>query len=103
MNKEEIHNKELGEIHNKKKDKVRQNNHLNRLPNDGVVDGFDISNAPDYKDAMMPNIQGFNASKLLQIGDISIPELRKRLFKRRQEILKKNKYYVQQKVISQFI
>ena len=38
----------------------------------------------------------FNAS--IKIGDISIPELRRRLFKRRQEILKKNKYYVQQKV-----
>ena len=50
------------------------------------------------EDDTMLNKEKFNASKLLQIGDITVPELRRRLFKKRQEILTKNKYYVQQKV-----
>ena len=42
--------------------------------------------------------EGVNDSTLLEIGDISVPELRRKLLKRRQEILQKNRYYVQQKV-----
>ena len=84
--------------HNNNKDSLR---HHNQQSNDGTVDGFDISGVPDYEeeeDDMVPNKHNFNASKLLQIGDITVPELRRRLFKKRQEILTKNKYYVQQKV-----
>ena len=74
--------------------------HQSEQSNDGTVDGFDISGVPDYEEEedWVPSKHNFNASKPLQIGDITVPELRRRLFKKRQEILTKNKYYVQQKV-----
>ena len=92
-------NGELQEHYHNNKDLFQQQN---QQSSQGTVDGFDISGIPDYEgeDDTMPNKDKFNASKLLQIGDITVPELRRRLFKKRQEILTKNKYYVQQKVYS---
>ena len=87
----------LQDNHHSNEDILR---HPNQQSDDGTVDGFDISGVPDYDEGedVVPSKHNFNASKLLQIGDITVPELRRRLYKKRQEILTKNKYYVQQKV-----
>ena len=70
--------------------------------NDEIDNGFEVSNLPDYDTGELDGPEWkpiVNGTKLIQIGDITVPELRRMLLlKRRQKILNKNKYYVQQKV-----
>ena len=70
--------------------------------NDGIDNGFEVSSLPDYDASELDGPEWkpiVNGSKLIKIGDITVPELRRMLLlKRRQKILNKNKYYVQQKV-----
>ena len=64
------------------------------------IDGFDISKIPAHLNVPDSVWAGNNQTMptLLKIGDITVPELRRRLMLKRQQVLKKNKYYVQQKV-----
>ena len=64
------------------------------------IDGFDISKIPEHLRVPDSIWAGNNRTKptLLKIGDITVPELRRRLMLKRQQVLNKNKYYVQQKV-----
>ena len=64
------------------------------------IDGFDISKIPEHLNVQDSVWAGNNQTKptLLKIGDITVPELRRRLMLKRQQVLNKNKYYVQQKV-----
>ena len=71
--------------------------------NEGLVeiDGFDISKIPQHLSVPDSVWAENNRTKLtlLKIGDITVPELRRRLMLKRQQVLNKNKYYVQQKVL----
>ena len=70
--------------------------------NDEIDNGFEVSSLPDYDTGELDGPEWkpiVNGSKLIKIGDITVPELRRMLLlKRRQKILNKNKYYIQQKV-----
>lgn len=97
-NKESLggsHNSISGQKHNAN---IRQNSN-----NGGLVeiDGFDISKIPEHLTVQDSVWAGNNRTKptLLKIGDITVPELRRRLMLKRQQVLNKNKYYVQQKVL----
>ena len=89
------HNSISGQKHNAN---IKQNSH-----NGGLVeiDGFDISKIPEHLTVPDSVWAGNNRTKptLLKIGDITVPELRRRLMLKRQQVLNKNKYYVQQKVL----
>ena len=89
------HNSISGQKHNAN---IKQNSN-----NGGLVeiDGFDISKIPEHLTVPDSVWAGNNRTKptLLKIGDITVPELRRRLMLKRQQVLNKNKYYVQQKVL----
>ena len=71
-----------------------------------IDNGFEVSSLPDYDTGELDGPEWkpiVNGSKLIKIGDITVPELRRMLLlKRRQKILNKNKYYIQQKVYITF-
>ena len=97
-------NKEsLGVNHNNLSGQKQNANIKQSSNNQGLVeiDGFDISKIPQHLSVPDSVWAGNNRTKptLLKIGDITVPELRRRLMLKRQQVLNKNKYYVQQKVL----
>ena len=97
-------NKEsLGVNHNNLSGQKQNANIKQNSNNEGLVeiDGFDISKIPQHLSVPDSVWAGNNRTKptLLKIGDITVPELRRRLMLKRQQVLNKNKYYVQQEVL----